>query len=277
MSQEARRLVSTLKKIVPIKQFPFFSYDLYRYFTLVENLAQQKKLVDPIDSRLAFSTDAFSNLSYDQIKDRNWSVSRHAGTRQSRKKKQKIRFVDDEAREEAQSFINKQSWPGNTIKQMMFSFVDYNDNTLQLHIRDIPLIVCAIFLFISLRNNPNKRNIIFQINSLLNTQSIKLQKKAKAKEQEEEKEAQEIVPEYRGRDDKKGDFQIIKITGTSKTSGAKCMDKTIPQIKHILNEVGVSDNEIDNQLNLVEGGPQSKKSKLCKLLQDHLKSQQRYR
>jgi len=274
MSQEARRLVSTLKKIVHIKQFPFFPYNLYRYFTLLENLAKQKKLVDPIDSRSVFSADAFAHLSYTQIKERNWSVSRHTGSRQSRKKQQKIRFIDDEAREEAQSFINKQSWPNNTIKQMIFSFVDYNDDTLQLHIRDIPLIVCAIFLFLSLRNNPNKRNIIFQINSLINTQSKKLQKRAE--EQEEEKEEQEIVPEYRGRDDKKGAFQIIKVTGTSETSGAKCMDKTIPQIKHILNEVGISNDEIANQLNLVEGEPQSEKYKLCKLLQDHLKSQERY-
>jgi len=273
MSQEARRLVSTLKKIVPIKQFPFFSYDLYRYFNLLENLAKQKKLVDPIDSRSVFSADAFAHLSYTQIKERNWSVSRHTGSRQSRKKKPKIRFIDDEAREEAQSFINKQSWPDNT-KQMMLSFVDYNDETLQLHIRDIPLIVCAIFLFLSLRNNLNKMNIIFQINSLINTQSIKLQKKAK--EQEEKKEDQEIVPEYRGRDDKKGAFQIIKITGTSETTGAKCMIKTIPQIKQILNEVGISNDEIANQLNLVEGEPQSQKYKLCKLLQDHLKRQQRY-
>lgn len=276
MSQKVQQLLSTLKQIVNIHQFPFFPYDLYRYFNLLENLEKQQKLVDPMDLTSAFSADAFSNLSYDQIKDRTWLLSRHAGTFQSRKMRQKVRFINDEAREGAQSLINKQPWRDNTFKQMMLSFIDYNDDTLQLHIRNIPLIVGAIFLFLSLRNNQNKRNIIFQINSLINTQSKKLQKKAKEQEQEEEKEEQEIAPEYRGRDDKNGAFQIIKVTGTSETPGAKCMIKTISQIKHILNEVGISNDEITNQLNLVEGEPQSKKYKLCKLLQDHLKSQQRY-
>ena len=78
MSQEAIQLLSTLKKIVPIKQSPFFPYNLYRYFNLLENLEKQKKLVYHIDSRSALSADAFAHLSHDQIRDRNWTPSRHA-------------------------------------------------------------------------------------------------------------------------------------------------------------------------------------------------------
>ena len=268
MSSEAKELLFTLKRIVKIDQYPSFRYDLYRYFNLLENLEKQKELVYFIDNASFQMTNVTSDLSYDQIRDRNWRTSQYAGTFQSRKMKHQMRFIDEEARDVAQKLIN-QTRRLQSNKEMMLSFINYNAVKLQLHIRDIPTIVCAIFLFLSLRNKQNKTNIIFQINFL-----IKKSQKNKKTGKKEEKEEDMASVVYWGKNDEEGEFQIIKVTGSSKTSGANCMKKTIPQIRTILNKEGISNDEITKKLNL--NPQQSKKIQLCKWLQDHLKNQNRW-
>ena len=258
-------LFRTLEKIVNIQKYPFFRYALYRFFNLLENLNEEKKIV--FTDLTKYTTDILNTLSYTQIEERNWSEFQGLGTHQSRQMKQKLRFVDQEANEVAHSLINK-VWPDNNILgQTMKHFIVDNAHVIQLYIRDIPTMICALFLFFSLRNKKDKNNILFQLNKKM------LTFKKFPKKQVEERE-QKVEKVLWGKDGDNGEFLIVTVTGLKKTRGALCKNINVSEIILHLNNENITNDEIDKRLN--ELGEIASKKSLCKLLKEHLKSQNRY-
>lgn len=256
MDRQIKYLVNTLPRIVDTNKYPSFPYDLYRYFNLLENLEEQNELNFSVD-RDPIQID-FSSLSYDQIRQTNFS--RRSGTFQSRKMKKQMIIIDDEAQDVAHSLINRYL---PIDKPMMTSFIIQNSHKIQLHIRDIPTMVWAIFLFLVLRKKPDKISILKKINKSLRPEAV---------EEKEDPEVElepepEVEPEVWGAEDDDGKFKIVIKTGFNKTSGAICMNKTIGEIQQILREENISEAEIDQC---------PKKKPLCELLQAHLKRHERH-
>ena len=144
----------TLAKIVNIRKYPSFPYDLYRYFNLLEDLKDEGQVNFDVIQNVQVAD--FSGLSFPQISEYNFSQSA-AGTFQSRHMKRKLKFVDEEANEVALSLINRVTWPYN-IQPNMESFITKNSLDIQLYIRDIPTMVCAIFVFLVLHHKKSDKS-----------------------------------------------------------------------------------------------------------------------
>ena len=237
----------TLTTIVNIREYPSFPYDLYRYFTLLENLKEENKLsFDVYEGDIQPATFA---LSYDRFNE--YSFSEFQGTFQSRQMKAKLKFIDDEASKDAQAVIAQvKLWPFNSQPNMK-SFINKNSKAVQLYIRDIRTMVCAIFVFLWLR--PHKKDKI-RILKLLNE---KMQQQI-PKKQEEKKDEGGPQVEILGRENEKGEFYIGTKT-KSKTTWAKCLNKTIPQLKVYLNRENIPIKT-------------SSRKSLCILLKNHLQN-----
>lgn len=248
------------KIVVPIKKYPSFPYDLYRYFYLLENLPNLNYRIDHQFSR---PTEIIKNISFEDQKDRDWSGAWHAGTQQSQQEKKITRFVNEEALNAARYLIENRSWGDQ--QHLMLNFIEFNSDALQLHIRDIPTMMCAIFLFLRLRAfpNQNKNKILSDLNQIL------LHIINSPKKQEEKKEPQQKEEVLWGKDNDKGNLLIVKVTkmGPQKskiTKGALCMNKNVDEIQSILNKENVKWEKHDS------------KKQLCQLLKKYLQKKNRY-
>ena len=142
----------------------------------------------------------------------------------------------------------------------------------QAHGLAIPVMAGAVFLFLSVRTNPDKEKIVAQLLKTLNKPAS-----GRPKPEGPDEPKEKAPPVYWGKTDK-GDFRIITVRGAGQTSGAKCRDKKIVDIKKILQEEGFSSEEIDRHMEPREEESQlSLKQKMCQLLENHLKEQNRYR
>ena len=168
------QLFHILKNIVNIREYPSFPYDLYRYFTLLENLKEENQLSFEVYRDL--QRENLAHVSYARLIEYNFSEIQ--GTSQSRQMKAKLKFIDDEASKDAQAVIAQvKLWPFNSQPNMK-SFINKNSKAVQLYIRDIRTMVCAIFVFLWLR--PHKKDKI-RILKLLNE---KMQQQIPKKQEE---------------------------------------------------------------------------------------------
>ena len=206
-----------------------------------------------------------SNLSYLQISGYNLSQD-PAGTFQSQSMR-KIQFVDQEATAVAGSLVRHiGEWPYN-IQPNMESFIAKNSLALQLYIRDIRTMVCAIFVFLVLHKKNNKARIL----KLLNKKILgKLGKKQEEKKEEREPQ-RDLEKSIWGKDNDKGEFLVVTVTGSKRSTGARC--NTIPKkrLKSFLNNEEITNKDIENKL-----GKKYTNKDLCKLLQERLKEQDKY-
>ena len=89
-------LFNVLLKMINVQKYPSVPYDIYRYYTLLEDLDKKRDLVFNRDQK---EESDFNFLSYDQIDQLNFSQI--LGTQPSKKMKKVIRIIDDEAIEDA--------------------------------------------------------------------------------------------------------------------------------------------------------------------------------
>ena len=139
--------------------------------------------------------------------------------------KAKLKFIDEEASKDAQALIDQVKWGAFDIQPNMKSFINKNSHAIQLYIRDIQTMVCAIFVFLCLRRHKKYKISILK---LLNE---KMQQKI-PKKQEEKKEESKV--EILGRENEDGEF-LIGTNTKSKTTWAQCRNKTISQLEVYLN------------------------------------------
>ena len=93
-------LFTVLLKMVNVQNYPSVPYDIYRYFTLLEDLDKNRKL----NLNLEQKSTSFDTLSYDQIE--HLGFSHLSGTRPSKQSKKIIRMIDDEAVEDFGRLVN---------------------------------------------------------------------------------------------------------------------------------------------------------------------------
>ncbi len=126
-------LFNVLLKMINVQNYPSVPYDIYRYYTLLEDLDKKHDLVFNRDQK---EESDFNFLSYDQIDQLNFSQI--LGTQPSKKMKKVIRIIDDEAIEVAHYLINKTLWSKSDpeIKTDMMAFIVNNADGIHLYIRD---------------------------------------------------------------------------------------------------------------------------------------------
>ena len=258
---ELNKLFNTLGQIVKIPKNPAFPYDLYRYFNLLENLKDENQLSFEVIRDV--QRDDLLNVSYDRIGEYNLSGSQGSGTFQTQEMKQKLKFIDQEAIEVAQSLIKKMTWPDN-IQPNMESFIAKNSHAIQLYIRDIPTMVCAIFVFLVLRNKPNKISILNLLNRKISQTLIPKKQKQEKKEGEQKVE---IFGKYGDNDE----FLIVTVTGSKSTKGARCESISKEKLKSYLHNENITKEDIEKEL-----GKKYTNKNLCQLLKSHLQSQKRW-
>ena len=265
-------LFDVLLEMIKIKEYPSLPYDIYRYYTLLEDLDENRALVFNLDQK---EETSFDTLSYAQISQLNFSQI--IGTQPSRQTKKVIRMIDDEAIEVAQYLINKTCWSNPAIQSDMMDFIVNNAAGIHLYVRDITTIVYAIFVFLSLQrlSAPMKTQILFNLN-----QKIKetIRPPPDQKEPEEEVKDPEEDEEWVlwGKDNKHGQFLIIEKRKRKETSGTKCMNKRIPELKALLDKEGIREeyNEYFENKNFPK--KRSQRKPMCEFLKQYLINNKRY-
>lgn len=257
-------LFKVLLQMINVQKYPSVPYDIYRYFTLLEDLDKERSLVFNLDQK----DSDISCLSYDQINQLNFSriIGTHAG------RQIKIRMIDDEAMEAALHLINTTLWPDPSIKSDLQDFIENNVDGIHLYIRDITTMVYTIFVFLSLRRTSagTKTEVFSHLNQL-----IKNEIGAKDLE-EEKKEPEEEEWVLWGKDNKQGQFLIIEKTSKKETSGTKCINKRIPDIKLLLDKEHIRDEYNEFFKNKEISGKRGEKKILCNFLKQHLIEKKRY-
>jgi len=251
------KLFDVLLKMIDVQKNPSVPYDIYRYFTLLEDLNKEKNIFFNNDQK---ETD-FDTMSFDQIAQLN--PSQILGTWKSKQMKKAMKLIDEEAIEVSLKLINTIWSNDNAIKSTMTTFIVNNAYGIQLYIRDIKTMVYTIFVFLSLRgkSDDTKTKILFHLNHLIKEIIPVIDKKEAKKEPEEKKE--EVLW---GKDNKNGEFLIISKKGLS---GARCMNKNIADIEKFLEKENIKDE--------YEASSQGRfKKNMCNFLRQHLKNKKRY-
>ena len=274
-------LFNVLLKMINVQNYPSVPYDIYRYYTLLEDLDKKHDLVFNGDQK---EESDFNFLSYDQIDQLNFSQI--LGTQPSKKMKKVIRIIDDEAIEVAHYLINKTflSKTHLAIKTDMMAFIVNNADGIRLYIRDITTMVYTIFVFLSLRrmSAPMKTEVLFKLNQKIKGKIRPLPSGASSgKESEEEmKDSEDLKWVLWGKDNKHGQFLIVEKREGRETPGIKCMNKRIPEIELLLDKEQVRDeyNVYFNTIlkNKKFSGKRGKKKIMCEFLKQHLIKNKRY-
>ena len=277
-------LFNVLLKMINVQNYPSVPYDIYRYYTLLEDLDKKHDLVFNRDQK---EESDFNFLSYDQIDQLNFSQI--LGTQPSKKMKKVIRIIDDEAIEVAHYLINKTLWSKSDpeIKTDMMAFIVNNADGIHLYIRDITTMVYTIFVFLSLRrmSAPMKTEVLFKLNQKIKDKIRPPPSGASSgKEPEEEmkdpKDPEDLKQVLWGKDNKHGQFLIVEKREGRETPGIKCMNKRIPEIELLLDKEQVRDeynvyfNAILKNKNF--SGKRGKKKIMCEFLKQHLIKNKRY-
>ena len=277
-------LFNVLLKMINVQNYPSVPYDIYRYYTLLEDLDKKHDLVFNRDQK---EESDFNFLSYDQIAQLNFSQI--LGTQPSKKMKKVIRIIDDEAIEVAHYLINKTLWSKSdpAIKTDMMTFIVNNADGIHLYIRDITTMVYTIFVFLSLRRMPApmKTEVLFKLNQKIKDKIRPPPSGASSgKEPEEEMKDPEDPEDLKqvlwGKDNKHGQFLIVEKREGGETPGIKCMNKRIPEIELLLDKEQVRDeynvhfNAILKNKNF--SGKRGKKKIMCEFLKQHLIKNKRY-
>ena len=277
-------LFNVLLKMINVQNYPSVPYDIYRYYTLLEDLDKKHDLVFNRDQK---EESDFNFLSYDQIAQLNFSQI--LGTQPSKKMKKVIRIIDDEAIEVAHYLINKTLWSKSdpAIKTDMMTFIVNNADGIHLYIRDITTMVYTIFVFLSLRrmSAPMKTEVLFKLNQKIKDKIRPPPSGASSgKEPEEEmkdpKDPEDLKQVLWGKDNKHGQFLIVEKREGGETPGIKCMNKRIPEIELLLDKEQVRDeynvhfNAILKNKNF--SGKRGKKKIMCEFLKQHLIKNKRY-
>ena len=264
-------LFTVLLKMVNVQNYPSVPYDIYRYFTLLEDLDKNRKLnLNPEQKSTSFDT-----LSYDQIE--HLGFSHLAGTRPSKQSKKIVRMIDDEAVEVALYLIKKTSWPqsDHAMKSTLSSFIANNSHSIRLYIRDVTTMVYSIFVFLSLRNMSEsmKTEVLFQLNQKIKG---KLRPAGPPEPEEKVEETGDEKWVLWGKNNKSGEFLIVKKSQEKETPGSKCINMRVSVIESFLDKERIRDEY--NQILKKRGGRGRKGEKkfMCEFLKQHLIKNKRY-
>ena len=265
-------LFKVLLQMINIQNYPSVPYDIYRYFTLLDDLDKNRKL---FFEQKEGETD-FNTLSYDQISHLNFS--RTVGTRVSKQLKQKIRAIDTEAAEAAQYLINNTIWPHSDVEAEMHDFIANNAYSIHLYVRDIKTMVYAIFVFLSLRSlsDPAKTKVLFDLNRKIKDALGVIERKEAEVEKKDPVEEEWVLW---GKDNKKGEFLIVEKRGANETPGIKCMNKRLADIELLLDKEQIRDQYNIHLNNVFKDKPKGKRGKkklMCDFLRNHLIKNKRY-
>jgi len=261
-------LFKVLLQMINIQKYPSVPYDIYRYFTLLDDLDKNRGL---FFEQKGGETD-FNTLSYDQISHLNFS--RTVGTRISKQLKKKIRAIDTEAAEVAQYLINNTIWPHSDVEAEMRDFIANNAYSIHLYVRDIKTMVYAIFVFLSIRSlpDPAKTKVFLDLNRKIRN---KIGVPDRREAEEEKKDPEEEGWVLWGKDDKKEQFLIVEKRGAKETPGIKCMNKRLADIELLLDKEQIRD-EYNIVLKSKTERKRGKKKLMCDFLRNHLIKNKRY-
>jgi len=253
--------------MINIQNQPSVPYDIYRYFTLLDDLDKNRGLFFGQEEK---ETD-LNTLSYDQINKLNFG---ELGKRVSKQTKKKIREIDTEATEVAQYIITSTSWPYSNVKDEMSDFITNNAYGIHLYVRDIKTMVYAIFVFLSIRSlpDPAKTKVLLDLNRKIRN---KIGVPDRREAEEEKKDPEEEGWVLWGKDDKKEQFLIVEKRGAKETPGIKCMNKRLADIELLLDKEQIRD-EYNIVLKSKTERKRGKKKLMCDFLRNHLIKNKRY-